>query len=50
VRLPVLGALKIRGATPSQVEYQIARILEDIDVVKDAEVSVVIQEGRQSTY
>ncbi len=50
VRLPVMGALKVRAATPSQVEGQIAQILNEMDVVRDAEVSVIIQEGRQSTY
>jgi protein involved in polysaccharide export with SLBB domain len=50
VRLPVLGPLKVRGNTPSQIERQIKRILEDMDLIKDAEVSVIVQEGRQNTY
>lgn len=50
VRLPVIGAINIAGLTPSQVEKQIARVLEDMDHVKDAEVSVIVQEGRQNTY
>jgi protein involved in polysaccharide export with SLBB domain len=50
VRLPVLGPLKVRGNTPSQVERQIKQLLEDMDVLKDAEVAVIVQEGRQNTY
>jgi len=50
IRLPVLGPLKVRGNTPSQVERQIRTMLEDMDLIKDAEVSVIVQEGRQNTY
>jgi len=50
VRLPVVGAVKIAGLTPSAVEKKLAASLEQMDVVKNAEVSVIVQEGRQRTY
>ena len=50
VRLPVVGTVKIAGLTPSAAERQLAETLEQMEVVKQAEVSVIVQEGRQRTY
>ena len=50
VRLPVIGQMQVAGLTPSAVEKKLAETLEQMDVVKNAEVSVIVQEGRQRTY
>ncbi|MCE9591441.1 MAG: polysaccharide biosynthesis/export family protein [Planctomycetes bacterium] len=50
VRLPVIGPMKITGKTPSQLETEIAASLSERNILKDATVSVIVQEGRQKTY
>jgi len=50
VRLPVIGGLQVTGITPSGLEKHIAEILDVRGVLKDAIVSVIVQEGRQNTF
>lgn len=50
IRLPVLGPLKIEGLSPSQLEEKIVQILDQRGVLKQATVSVTIQESRQNTF
>ena len=50
IRLPIVGAVKAAGMTPSGLEKGIAEILDVRGVLKDAIVSVIVQEGRQNTF
>lgn len=50
VRLPVVGAIQAANYTPSELERRIAKVLDEKDQLKDATVSVIVQEGRQRTY
>lgn len=50
VRLPIIGRLHCSGETPSSLEKLVSKTLEDKNVLKDAMVSVIVQEGRQKTY
>lgn len=50
IRLPVVGAVKIAGLTPTQLEKQLGKTLQQQGVIRDATVSVIVQEARQRTY
>lgn len=50
IRLPEIGEVKAAGATPSQLEDEVRNILERKGILRDAQVSVVLQESRQNTY
>ena len=50
LRLPVIGPVKAEGKTPSQLEATIRRILDDEGILRDAMVSVIMQDARQNTY
>lgn len=50
IRLPIIGTLNIEGLTPTQLEDLIVDILDRKGVLKEATVSVVIQDSRQNTY
>ena len=50
IRLPVVGAVKVAGLTPTQLERQLAKTLQQQGVIRDATVSVIVQEARQRTY
>ncbi|MEQ9453876.1 MAG: polysaccharide biosynthesis/export family protein [Phycisphaeraceae bacterium] len=50
VRLQVVGPIKVAGMTPSQLERTIIDQLEDKGILRDATVSVIIQESRQNTF
>lgn len=50
IRLPVVGTVQASGASPSQLEERIREQLEQQGVLRDAMVSVVLQEARQNTY
>lgn len=50
IRLPVVGAVRASGYTPSRLEDRIGQILERQGVLRDAIVSVILQEARQNTY
>ncbi len=50
IRLPVIGSVKASGITPTQLEKRIAEILRSQGVLKDAIVSVAVQEGRQNLF
>lgn len=50
VRLPLIGAMKIAGLKPSRLEKAVSRKLSDKEILKDATISVIVQEGRQKTY
>lgn len=50
VRLPLIGAMKIAGLKPSRLEKAVSQRLDQKEILKDATVSVIVQEGRQKTY
>ncbi len=50
VRLPFVGAIKVSGKTPSQLETHIIELLERRDVIHNATVSVVLQNTTQNTF
>ncbi len=50
VRLPVVGPVKAEGLSPSQLEQSIGQTLADKGVLKDAVVSVIVQEEKQNTF
>ena len=50
VRLPLIGAMKVAGLKPSRLEKAVSQKLSDKEILKDATVSVIVQEGRQKTY
>lgn len=50
VRLPLIGAMKVAGLKPSRLEKAVSAKLAEKDILKDATVSVIVQEGRQKTY
>ncbi len=50
IRLPVIGAVQAAGVTPSELERRIVQILGDRNILKDATVSLTVQEGRQNTF
>lgn len=49
IRLPEIGQVKAGGLSPRELEQRIIDILHP-DVIRDPEVSVVVQEGRQKTF
>ncbi len=50
VRLQIVGPVRAAGTTPSQLERQIVDVLESRGILRDATVSVIIQESRQNTF
>lgn len=50
IRLPVIGQVKAQGTTPSGLESQIVRFLDTAGILKNAIVSVGVQDGRQNTF
>ena len=50
IRLPIVGSLKVEGVTPSRLEQQIVDQLDTKGILKNATVSVLVQESRQNTY
>ena len=50
IRLPMIGSLQVDGLTPTELEDLIVRVLEQKGILKDATVSVVVQESRQNTF
>lgn len=50
IRLPVVGTVHAGRFTPSQLERKIADILADKGVLKEATVSVIVQDQRQNTF
>jgi polysaccharide export outer membrane protein len=50
VRLPLIGAMKVAGMKPSRLEKAVSEKLTEKNILKDATVSVIVQEGRQKTY
>ena len=50
IRLPVVGKVKASGLSPSQLEERIIDILDQKGIMKDATVSVVVQQSRQNLY
>jgi len=49
IRLPEIGQVKAGDLSPRELEQRIIDILHP-DVIRDPEVSVVVQEGRQKTF
>ena len=50
LRLQVVGPVDAAGRTPSELENEIAEILNRKGVLRDATVSVIVQESRQNTF
>jgi polysaccharide export outer membrane protein len=50
IRLPVIGKVKAAGLSPSQLEEEIIDILERKGVLRDATVSVVVNQSGQAIY
>ncbi|MEX1016140.1 MAG: polysaccharide biosynthesis/export family protein [Phycisphaeraceae bacterium] len=49
-RLPVVGPVRAAGRSPSELEDEIRHVLESEGVLRDATVSVIVQEARQNTF
>ncbi|MFA9476757.1 polysaccharide biosynthesis/export family protein [Phycisphaerales bacterium AB-hyl4] len=49
-RLPIVGAVRASNMTPTELEQHISEVLESEGVLRNAEVSVIVQEARQSTF
>ncbi|QDU70257.1 polysaccharide biosynthesis/export family protein [Mucisphaera calidilacus] len=50
IRLQIVGPIKAAGMTPSQLEQVVIETLEARGILRDATVSVIVQESRQNTY
>jgi len=50
MRIPVLGTIKVSDYTARELEEVLIERLDDEQILKDAQVSVIIQEGRQNTF
>lgn len=50
VRLPFVGPVKAAGKTASQLEDHIADLLERRDIIRNATVSVILQNSTQNTF
>ncbi len=50
IRLPMIGTVQVDGLTPSELENRIIEILDQKGILKDATVSVIVQESRQNTF
>lgn len=51
IRLPGgIGPVKAAGKSPSALEKDIARILDDKGLLRDASVTVIVQQATQNTY
>ncbi len=50
VRLPVVGAVKAAGLSPSQLEDEIRNILERKGILREATVSVLLNQSGQNIY
>jgi polysaccharide export outer membrane protein len=50
IRLPVIGEVQAAGDTPSELERHIADVLQEQQVLRDATVSVVMQQSRHNTF
>lgn len=50
LRLPVIGDVRAAGLSSSELEKEIRDILERKSILRDAQVSVIMQESRQNTF
>ena len=50
MRMPVLGTIKVSDYTARELEEELIERLDEQQILKDAQVSVIIQEGRQNTF
>lgn len=50
VRLPVIGPVNAGGMTPSGLEQHLIELLDIQGILKDAMVSIAVQEGRQNSF
>lgn len=50
IRLQIVGPIKVAGMTPSQLEQVVIETLEARGILREATVSVIVQESRQNTY
>ncbi len=50
LRLPVIGPVRASGLSSSELEKEIRDVLERKSILRDAQVSVILQESRQNTF
>ncbi len=50
IRLPFVGPVKAAGKTASQLEEHIASLLERREIIRNATVSVILQNSTQNTF
>ena len=50
IRLPVIGAVQAAGLTPSRMEEHLRTVLEREGVLRNATVSVIVEQARQNTF
>lgn len=50
VRLAVVGSVRASGRSPSQLESDIRQKLEEDGILRNATVSVILQQSQQNTY
>lgn len=50
LRLQVIGPIDAAGKTPSELEEDIAEVLERKAILRDPTVSIIVQESRQNTF
>ncbi|MEX0887297.1 MAG: polysaccharide biosynthesis/export family protein [Phycisphaeraceae bacterium] len=50
IRLPVIGAVQAAGMTPTQMEQHLRNVLEREGVLRDATVSIIMEQARQNTF
>ncbi|QQE13006.1 polysaccharide biosynthesis/export family protein [Planctomycetota bacterium] len=50
IRLPIIGPVRAAGLSSSELEKTIGKILEEKNILRNATVSVILQESRQNTF
>ena len=50
IRLPIMGSVRAAGSSPSQLEDAITSTLEQKGILRDAEVSVVVNQSGQNLF
>ena len=50
IRLPIIGPVRATGLSPSQLEDEIADVLERKNILRNATVSVIIQQSSLNTF
>ncbi|WP_200761289.1 polysaccharide biosynthesis/export family protein [Poriferisphaera corsica] len=50
IRLPIIGPVRAANLSSSELEKEIAIVLENKNILRNATVSVILQESRQNTF